>query len=100
MLGPPRRPREVERGFWRLIAAGVSTEAAAAAVGVAGATGGRWFRDAGGMRTVALVAPGGRCLSVAEREEIAVLRAARVGVREIARRLGRHPSTVSRELAR
>jgi IS30 family transposase len=42
----------------------------------------------------------GRYLSFAEREEIAMLRAQRCGVREIARRLGRSPSTVSRELRR
>jgi IS30 family transposase len=42
----------------------------------------------------------GRYLSFAEREEIALLRAQRCGVREIARRLGRSPSTVSRELRR
>lgn len=41
-----------------------------------------------------------RYLSFAEREEIALLRAQDVGVREIARRLGRSPSTVSRELTR
>ena len=41
-----------------------------------------------------------RYLSFAEREDIALLRAQDVGVREIARRLGRNPSTVSRELTR
>ena len=42
----------------------------------------------------------GRYLLFAEREEIAVLRAQSVGVREVARRLGRSASTVSRELRR
>lgn len=42
----------------------------------------------------------GRYLSFPEREEIATLKAQGVGVREIARRLGRDPSTVSRELRR
>ncbi len=41
-----------------------------------------------------------RYLSFAEREEIAILCAQRVGVREIARRLGRSASTISRELRR
>lgn len=41
-----------------------------------------------------------RYLSFAEREEIALLRAQDISVREIARRLGRSPSTVSRELTR
>jgi IS30 family transposase len=39
-------------------------------------------------------------LSFAEREEIALLTAQRCGVRVIARRLGRSPSTISRELRR
>jgi IS30 family transposase len=42
----------------------------------------------------------GRYLSFGEREEIALLRAQGGGVREIARRLGRSPSTISRELRR
>ena len=42
----------------------------------------------------------GRYLSFVEREEIALLRAQDVKVREIARRLGRAPSTISRELRR
>jgi IS30 family transposase len=42
----------------------------------------------------------GRYLSFAEREEIALLRARDCGVREISRRLGRSPSTISRELRR
>ena len=42
----------------------------------------------------------GRYLSFSEREDIAILRAQRLGVRAIARRLGRSPSTISRELRR
>jgi len=42
----------------------------------------------------------GRYLSFEEREEIALLRAKDLGVREIARHLGRSASTVSRELRR
>ena len=42
----------------------------------------------------------GRYLSFLEREEIALLKAQGVGVRETARRLGRSPSTISRELRR
>jgi IS30 family transposase len=41
-----------------------------------------------------------RYLSFGEREDIAIWRAQGVGVREIARRLGRNPSTVSREVRR
>ena len=42
----------------------------------------------------------GRYLSFLEREEIALLRVRGCGVRETARRLGRSPSTISRELRR
>jgi IS30 family transposase len=52
------------------------------------------------MPSVTLAALSGRYLSFAEREEIAVLRAQKLGVREIARRVGRSPSTISRELRR
>lgn len=62
--------------------------------------GSRWFRNAGGMPLICLAEPSGRYLSFEEREEIALLRAQQVGVREIARRIGRDPSTVSRELRR
>jgi IS30 family transposase len=50
------------------------------------------------MPTVSPAPLSGRYLSFAEREEIAILRAQQCGVRDIARRIGRHPSTVSREL--
>jgi IS30 family transposase len=67
---------------------------------VSAPVGRRWFEDAGGMPSVCLLPCSGRYLSFVEREEIALLRAGHVGVREIARRLGRSPSTVSRELHR
>jgi IS30 family transposase len=73
--------------------------AAAVAIGVSISIGKRWFRDGGGMATLELDEPTGRYLSVAEREEIAVLRAS-LSVRAIARSLGRSPSTISRELRR
>ena len=97
--GRPRLPRQVEREFWREIALGLGTEDAAAAVGVSRAAGTRWFLDGGGMPTLELSEPAGRYLSMAEREEIAVLRS-QVSAREIARRLGRSPATISRELRR
>jgi IS30 family transposase len=100
----PGRPsvgrREERQRFWRAIAAGRSSEEAAAAAGVSAAVGVRWFREGGGMPSVSLRPLSGRYLSFAEREEIALLRAGGAGVRETARRLGRSPSTISRELRR
>jgi IS30 family transposase len=52
------------------------------------------------MAPLTLSLPSGRFLQHAEREEIMVLLAAGHGIREIARRLGRAPSTVSREVRR
>jgi transposase-like protein len=78
----------------------VTSEEAAVEAGVSPAVGVRWFREGGGMPTVTQAPLSGRYLSFAEREEITVLRAQGCGVREIARQLGRSPSTVSRELRR
>jgi IS30 family transposase len=78
----------------------VSSVDAAAEAGVSATVGVRWFREGGGMRAVSPRAPSGRYLSFNEREEIALLRAGGEGVREIARQLGRAPSTISRELRR
>ena len=52
------------------------------------------------MPPISLAPRSARSLSFAEREEIAILRAQGAGVRDIARRLRRAPSTVSRELRR
>jgi len=98
--GAPSHRREVERAFWREIARGLLPEEAAHAIGVSQAVGGRWFRHGGGMPSVDLAPLSGRYLSFREREEIAILKVQGAGVRQIARRLGRAPSTVSRELRR
>src|SRR5205809_3763331 len=97
---PPVARREHRQRFWAAIARGVSSEAAAVAAGVSSAVGVRWFREGGGMPAVSPWPPSGRYLSFSEREEIALLRAGGAGVREIARRLHRSPSTISRELRR
>jgi len=52
------------------------------------------------MATVSTARLSGRYLSFGEREDIALLRAQDCGVRDIARRLGRSSSTISRELCR
>ena len=101
---PPASRRENYQQFWRAVAAGRSTEEAAIAAGVSPPVGGRWFRRAGGMipfHSLQSSKPlSRRYLSFAEREEIAILRVQEHGVRAIARKLGRAPSTISRELRR
>jgi DNA-binding CsgD family transcriptional regulator len=102
MRSPGRPPvcRDVERTFWIKIAEGLTSEDAAMACGVSGPVGSRWFRDRGGMPLIQLTALSGRYLSFAEREEIALLKAQDAGVRQIAGRLGRSPSTIFREVRR
>jgi IS30 family transposase len=109
MVRRARAGAEVRFRFWLLIRDGSSPTAAAAAVGVSRMTGYRWIAKVGGVIPAAVVragpmppaaTPGSYRLSLSEREEIACLKAARLPVREIARRLGRDPSTVSRELRR
>lgn len=96
--GAPWLRREIERQFWKQIATGITSEKAAEAVGVSQLAGSPWFRHRGGMPLFLSSPISGRYLSFAEREEIALLRAQDAGVREIARIIGRSPSTVSREL--
>jgi transposase-like protein len=86
--------------FWAAIARGAASEDAGVAAGVSPAVGSRWFRECGGMPPSDFLPHSGRYLSFAEREEIAICRAYGYGVRQIARHLGRSPSTVSRELRR
>jgi len=101
---PPVGWREDRVQFWRAIAEGLYPEAAVAATRVSWVVGARWFRQAGGMPPTHL-APSTRplsrrYLSFEEREQLALFRAQGHGVRECARRLGRAPSTISRELRR
>jgi IS30 family transposase len=86
--------------FWAAVRRGASSEDAASGIGVSQAVGTRWFRQAGGVSPNLPPAVSGRFLSFAERESIAIWHAQKAGVREIARRLGRAPSTISRELRR
>ena len=97
---PPVARREERQRFWAAIRRGLTSEDAAAEAGVPPVAGTRWFREAGGMPPVTRAPLSGRYLSFAEREEIAILHARECGVREIARRTARSPSTISRELRR
>ena len=99
--GRPSTARREDRvRFWEAIARGLSSEDAAVGRVCRRPVGSRWFRQAGGMPPISLAPLSGRYLSFAEREEIAILHAQQQGVREIARRVGRSPSTISRELRR
>src|SRR5436309_15155199 len=97
---PPAGRREHRVRFWEAIARGASSENAAVEAGVLASIGVRWFRKGAGMSPLTLAPVSGRYLSFTEREQLAMLRAGGFGVREIARQLGRAPSTISRELQR
>ena len=100
----PGRPtvawREDRVRFWAAIARGVKTEDAAVEAGVSSPVAFRWFRHAGGVNPGLPATVSGRYLSFSERENVALWRAQEIPVREIARRLDRSPSTISRELRR
>lgn len=97
-----KRRLGTEDEYWALIAAGVGTVEACRLVGIGRKTGYRWRHERGGLpparRREDEVSD--RYLSLLERQRIAALRAQRLSMREIARRLGRAPSTISRELRR
>lgn len=97
-----KRRLEVEDAYWRLILSGMGTVEACREVGIGRKTGYRWRAERGGVPPARLAenARSSRYLSMLERQRIATLRERGHGVREIARRLGRAPSTVSRELRR
>ena len=96
--------RDERRRFWAAIAAGKASEVAAVGAGVPPAVGTRWFRKAGGMAPamfgLSAKPLSGRYLSFMEREEIGLLRAQGHTMQEVARRIGRAASTISRELRR
>ena len=101
---PPVWQRETLCRFWRGIAMGLSSEEAAVEAGVSAPVGSRWFRSSGGMPPTHLSPSAAllksRNLTFADREEIALECARGTGVRTIARKLGRSPSTISREIRR
>jgi IS30 family transposase len=91
---------EAIQPFWAALQAGEFITDAAAQAGTYRKQGTRWVAACGGVRPRRGRDLKGRCLSFSEREEIALARARGETIRVIARRLGRSPSTVSRELSR
>ena len=95
-----RMDGEVFQAFWAALQRGEFIADAAVEVGTYRKQGTRWVAACGGVRPRRGRHLKGRFLSFSEREEIALARARGETIRVIARRLGRAPSTVSRELGR
>jgi len=95
-----RMVTDVVQTFWAAMQRGEFITDAAAEVGTYRQKGRRWLRESGGVRPRRGRGLLGRCLTFAEREEIAIAHARGQGVRQIAHSLGRSPSTISRELQR
>ena len=91
---------EVYQVFWAGLAAGEFINDAAIAAGSYRKQGTRWLAAVGGVRPRRGRNLKGRCLTLAQREEIALGRARGDSIRAIAAIIGRSPSTVSRELVR
>jgi IS30 family transposase len=91
---------EMVQAFWAAMARGEFVTAAVAEAGTYREKGTRWLIAENGIRPRRGRDLKGRCLTFSEREEIALGRAGGESMRVIAQRLGRSPSTVSRELAR
>jgi IS30 family transposase len=96
----PTWPFEQDRKFWQAVRAGLSVDEAAGQAGASKSWARRLFVKAGGVNPVPVAEPVGRYLRFEEREEIMRLQAAGLGVRAIAREIGRDPATISRELKR
>jgi IS30 family transposase len=91
---------ELYQPFWAAWQGGEFLTDASAVAGTHRKRGLAWLRQAGGVRPRRGRNLQRRYLSFAEREEIALARAAGESMRSIAKQLGRSPSTISRELGR
>lgn len=99
-MGRPGLPNEIRSRFWAEVRRGLVAEEAGPAAGVSATQGRRWFRHRGGV-CPSTPEPGPRRrarLTMAQREEIAILWGQGLSKAAIAREVGVHRSTIGREL--
>ena len=92
--------KSVQRRFWELVAEGTAPGVAGTVLGVSERCGQEWFYQRGGVNP-RLCEPQGQIrprLTPLERDEITIGAACGESERSMARRLGRAPSTIMREI--
>ena len=92
--------KSVQRRFWELVAEGAAPGVAGTVLGVSERCGQEWFYQRGGVNP-RLCEPQGQIrprLTPLERDEITIGAACGESERSMARRLGRAPSTIMREI--
>jgi IS30 family transposase len=86
--------------FWRLRKQGVRTEEIADLLGIHAGTARGWVIEHGGIVPRPAAPPSGRFLTADDREILALRKAAGATNAAIARELGKHPSSIGREIKR
>jgi len=100
LKGRPPISAERREKFWRARHDGLVIADAVAVAGVSGVTGAAWVLERGGVPPRPPLPRSPRVLSIEEREELSRGLAEGLSMTQIARRLHRSPSTVSREVER
>jgi IS30 family transposase len=98
MTGRPRIPRALEREFWVQVPKTSSFTGAAVAVGVSNGVAARWVAESGGVKPQ--LARSTYRISLEERCQIEASLEVGMSIQQIAAKLGRAPSTISREIRR
>ena len=100
MIGRPPASERARLLFWQCRTQGATVVEAACAAEVTASTARRWIIDSGGVRPRRSRPPSARFLSLEDREQIDVMLRDRRSVARIAAVLGRHRTTISREIER
>ncbi|OUS96851.1 IS30 family transposase [Rhodococcus sp. NCIMB 12038] len=100
MIGRPPASEQSRLIFWQCRTQGATVVEAACAAEVTASTARRWIIDSGGVRPRRSPPRSARFLSLEDREQIDVMVRDRCSITAIAAALGRHRTTISREIER